>query len=198
MKAKFERVYQFKIALEGISPPIWRRIQVPETYTFWDLHVAIQDAMGWLDCHLHEFEVSVPSTGTKVKIGIPDEEFGRPILPGWEKKITQYFLKENDKAGYCYDFGDGWSHKVELEKILPREKDVNYPRCIEGKRACPPEDCGGVSGYEELLSVMKDKPHERYEEMVEWLGGEFDPERFDPKEVKFDDPAKRLRTAFDL
>lgn len=91
MKAKFERVYQFKIALEGISPPIWRRIQVPETYTFWDLHVAIQDAMGWLDYHLHEFEVPVPSTGTKVKIGIPDEEFGRQILPGWGEKITQYF-----------------------------------------------------------------------------------------------------------
>lgn len=198
MKTKFERVYQFKIALEGISPPIWRRIQVPENYTFWDLHVAIQDAMGWLDYHLHEFAIPVRSTGAKVRIGIPDEEFARPILPGWGKKITRYFLKENDEVGYRYDFGDGWMHTVKLEKILPRGKDINYPRCIQGKRACPPEDCGGVSGYEELLSVMKDKPHERYEEMVEWLGGEFDPERFDPKEVKFDDPAKRLNAALDM
>lgn len=198
MKTKFERVYQFKIALEGISPPIWRRIQVPETYTFWDLHVAIQDAMGWLDYHLHEFAIPVHSTGAKVRIGIPDEEFARSILPGWGEKITRYFLKENDKVDYRYDFGDGWSHKVELEKILPRGKDISYPRCINGKRACPPEDCGGISGYEELLSVMKDKPHGRYEEMVEWLGKEFDPERFDTNDVAFDDPAERLRSAFDL
>lgn len=87
---------------------------------------------------------------------------------------------------------------MELEKILPREKDVSYPGCIDGERACPPEDCGGVSGYEELLSVMKDKPHGRYEEMVEWLGRELDSEHFDAKEVTFDDPDERLRSAFDL
>ncbi|ACR78816.1 plasmid pRiA4b ORF-3 family protein [Kosmotoga olearia] len=196
MKKKFNRVYQFKITLKGIKPPIWRRIQVPETYTFWDLHVAIQDAMGWLDYHLHEFEIINPSTGLKVNIGIPDEDFGRDVLPGWKQKIADYFSMENPKANYTYDFGDNWEHKIELEKILPREKGVTYPVCIKGKRACPPEDCGGVWGYEELLEAIKDPAHERHEELLEWLGEDFDPEHFDVNEVSFDDPNKRLKNIF--
>ncbi|MDI3524632.1 MULTISPECIES: plasmid pRiA4b ORF-3 family protein [unclassified Kosmotoga] len=196
MKKKFDHVYQFKITLKGIKPPIWRRIQVPETYTFWDLHVAIQDAMGWLDYHLHEFEIINPSTGLKVNIGIPDEDFGRDVLPGWKQKIADYFSMENPKANYTYDFGDNWEHKIELEKILPREKGVTYPVCIKGKRACPPEDCGGVWGYEELLEAIKDPAHERHEELLEWLGEDFDPEHFDVNEVSFDDPNKRLKNIF--
>jgi len=139
MKKKFDQVYQFKIALKGVKPPIWRRIQVAETYTFWDIHVAIQDVMGWLDCHLHESEMVNPSTGLKVNIGSPDEDFGREVLPGWKQKIADYFSAENRSADYVYDFGDSWEHKIQLEKILPREKNINYPICIKGKRACPPE-----------------------------------------------------------
>ncbi len=148
MKRKFDRVYQFKITLKGIKPPILRKIQVPETYTFCDLHVATQDVMGWQDYHLHEFKIIKPLTGKKVAIGILDEEdFGpwsRKILPSWKEKIAEYFSTEKRDADYIYDFGDHWEHKVVLEKILPREKNVKYPRCIGGKRACPPEDCGGV------------------------------------------------------
>ncbi|GFO96830.1 plasmid priA4b ORF-3 family protein [groundwater metagenome] len=197
MKKKFDQAYQFKITLKGIKPPVWRRIQVPETYTFWDLHVAIQDVMGWLDYHLHEFEIMDPSTGSKVNIGLPDDEFGRKVLVGWNQKIADYFSMENPRADYVYDFGDNWEHKIKLEKILPREKNVDYPVCIKGKRACPPEDVGGIWGYEDFLEIIKNPDHEEYEEMLEWAGGEFDPEHFDCGEVSFDDPAKRLKIALE-
>lgn len=181
-KKKYERVYQFKITLKGLRPPIWRRIQVPETYSLWDLHVAIQDAMGWEDYHLHQFTVIDPSTDME-------------ILPGWKQKIAEWFSMENSVAEYTYDFGDNWEHKVKLEKILPKEADTTYPRCIAGKRACPPEDCGGVWGYEEMLDIVADKTHEEYEETIEWLGDDFDPDHFDVNEVTFGDPAKRRKTA---
>ncbi len=196
MKKKFNQVYQFKITLQGIKPPIWRRIQVPETYTFWDLHVAIQDAMGWSDSHLHEFRILNPSTGLEVNIGLPDDELDNKILVDWNQKIADYFTMENPSADYIYDFGDNWEHKIQLEKILPREQNVNYPVCIKGKRACPPEDCGGISGYYDLLETISDPENEEYEEMMEWVGGKFDPEHFDVKEVSFDDPDKRRKMAF--
>ncbi len=195
MKKKYNQVYQFKITLKGIKPPIWRRIQVLETYTFWDFHVAIQDAMGWSDYHLHEFKILNPSTGLKVNVGIPipDDAFYREVLQVWKQKIADYFSMENRTADYVYDFGDTWEHRIQLEKILPREKSVDYPICIKGKRACPPEDCGGIWGYAELLEIIKNPNHEEYEEMLEWLGGEFDPEHFDVEEVSFDDPDKRRK-----
>ena len=197
-KKKYNQVFQFKITRKGIKPPIWRRIQVPEIYTFWDLHVAIQDAMGWDDYHFHEFEMVEPSTGLRENIGIPapDEVFGREVLPGWGEKIADFFSMANRTASYVYDFGDSWEHKIQLEKILPRDKDIKYPICIKGKRACPPEDCGGIWGYAELLEIINNPEHEEYEEMMEWLGGKFDPEHFDTVEVGFDDPDKRRKFAF--
>ena len=197
MKKNFSQVYQFKIALRDSKPPVWRRVQVPETYTFWDLHVAIQDSMGWSDYHLHEFEILHPTSKRKVRMGFPDEDFGRDILPNWKQKISDYFSLENKKSDYLYDFGDNWEHAIELEKILPREKSIRYPICIKGKRACPPEDCGGVWGYEEFLEAIEDPKHEEHEEMLMWIGGKFDPEHFNPEEVHFDDPDKRLKIAFE-
>lgn len=197
MKKKFNQVYQFKITLQGIKPPVWRRIQVPQTYTFWDMHVAIQDVMGWSDYHLHEFEIMNPSTGLKVNIGLPDDEFGRKVLVGWNQKIADYFSMENPYADYVYDFGDYWEHKITLEKILPREENVDYPVCIKGKRACPPEDVGGIGGYEDFIEIIKNPDHEEYEELLEWAGREFDPEQFDCEEVSFNDPGKRLKMALE-
>jgi len=196
MKKKFDKIYQFKITLRDSKPPIWRRIQVPDTYTFWDLHIAIQDVFGWSDYHLHEFEMIHPSSKRKVRIGFPDEDFGRDILPNWKQKISDYFSMENKKSDYLYDFGDSWEHEITLEKILASEKGVNYPKCVKGKRAGPPEDCGGIWGYEEFLEAIKDPEHEQHNEMLEWIGGEFDSEYFDPNEITFDDPDKRLKTAF--
>ncbi|MGB9834924.1 MAG: plasmid pRiA4b ORF-3 family protein [bacterium] len=198
MRRKFESVYQFKITLLGVNPPVWRRIQVPETYDFWELHVAIQDAMGWYDYHLHEFYIKDPQTGKEIFISMPDEEDLEPerVVSELEAKIKDYFTLDNYKAEYVYDFGDNWEHQIELEAILPRQIGVNYPICIDGKRACPPEDVGGVGGYAEFLEIIKNPKHERFEEMREWINGEFDPEYFDPEEVKFDDPKKRLKELF--
>jgi len=199
MKKEFNNVFQFKITLKFIKPPIWRRIQVPETYTFWDLHVAIQDVMGWEDYHLHEFEVNHPITGEKVIIGTPNEElkfFGRKIFSEYEEKISDWFSEKNRVAEYIYDFGDNWRHEIKFEKILPRDKNIKYPVCIGGERASPPEDCGGVWGYMEFLEAIKNPSHKRHEEMLEWIGGEFDPEYFNPDKVIFTDPDKRMRIKF--
>lgn len=149
--------------------------------------MGIQDAMGWSDYHLHEFQMLDPSGKLEVRIGIPDEDFGEDIIPGWDKKIASYFSLENPAANYTYDFGDNWEHTVQLEKILPREDSASYPRCIGGKRACPPEDCGGVPGYEEICQGKSDF-QEEYKH--------YDPEHFDVEEIKFDDPDKRRRIAF--
>ncbi|MGH7414755.1 MAG: plasmid pRiA4b ORF-3 family protein [Candidatus Rokuibacteriota bacterium] len=199
MRARVE-VYQFGVVLLEIAPPVWRTIQVPGTYNFWDLHVAIQDSMGWLDYHLHLFRMSQPGTGGLVQIGIPDEdafEGDEPILPGWSIPIASYFTHPGEVAKYEYDFGDGWEHEVTLEAILPRQKGSRYPRCLAGERACPPEDCGGFAGYEDLMAVLRDPTHEEYESTLRWLGGGgFDPERFDAKAMKFDHPGRRWDLAF--
>lgn len=198
-----KKVYQFKITLKDTKPPIWRRIQVPSTYTFWDLHVAIQDAMGWMDCHLHEFRVKYPLSRSELSFGIPDEEgfdSDSTTLPGWKHKVSKYINLAHPTCEYVYDFGDDWRHKVELEDILLAEEGVTYPRCLKGKRACPPEDCGGPWGYLELLEVLSDPEHEEYEDSKVWVesmkGGKFDPERFNPSEVEFTDPKERFEVAF--
>lgn len=187
-------VYQFKISLVGIEPPIWRRIHVPSDYSFWDLHVAIQDAMGWLDYHLHVFQIVNPDTKKLEEIGIPDEDGELDILPGWEFWIADYFSSEGVRAEYEYDFGDSWEHEVVLEKILDQE--IDSPVCLAGERHCPPEDCGGIGGYEEFLDVIFDPDSETRQEMLTWAGGSFDPEHFVPKKVKFDDPDERWEIAF--
>lgn len=195
MPKQSQSVYQFKITLDGIKPKIWRRIQVPEAYTFWDLHVAIQDAMGWEGYHLHEFEVFNPKIGERDRIGIPfDDDSGDvKTLPGWKTLISSYFSQSNKRATYEYDFGDSWEHEILFEKALPIESTVKYPRCLDGERSCPPEDCGGVWGYEELLEIMKDPNHEEHKERMECVGGHFDPEHFKPDLVQFHDPKKRLK-----
>ena len=190
---------QFRIGLTEIEPPIWRRIEVPASYSFWDLHVAIQDSLGWLDYHLHAFRTSNPKTGALDEIGIPDEDAfeGEPVcLPGWQIPATMYFQQPGDRAEYEYDFGDSWQHEVVLEAVRQREANTKYPRCLAGARACPPEDCGGPSGYAELLATIADPTHEEHESTLQWLGGRFDPEAFDARKVRFDNPKKRWRIAF--
>ena len=193
------RVYQFKIELDGIEPEIWRRILVPEAYSFWDLHVAIQDAMGWLDCHLHVFRPSKKNSRDDFEIGIPDDSgfADQETVAGWEVPIKEVFTDVGEELIYLYDFGDDWAHRVVLEEIVSREKGQKYPKCIGGSRACPPEDCGGVCGYERLLEAISDPENEEHEEIMTWLGGSFDSERFDPQKVRFDSPRKRWKMAFE-
>lgn len=174
--------------MKGITPQIWRRIQVPENYTFLDLHKAIQAVMDWEDYHLHEFEMVNPKTGMLDKIGIEGDSFvpsGELLVSEEKAKLSDYFTLENKEALYTYDFGDNWEVKVRLEKILPRKEGVEYPICTAGKRAAVPEDSGGIWGYEEMLEILKDPEREEYEDTVLWLGEDFDPEYFDPKDVSF-------------
>jgi Plasmid pRiA4b ORF-3-like protein len=198
MDAK-QSTLQFRITLRHIEPRIWRRIEVPASYSFWDLHVAIQDAMGWLDYHLHVFRVRNPETRQDEEIGIPDDDpfEGDPVyLPGWKVPISEYFYLGGTRAEYEYDFGDGWEHDLELEAVGHREAGTKYPRCLAGERACPPEDCGGPPGYERLLGILSNPADEEYDEMSNWVGGPFDAQAFDPERVRFDNPKVRWRKAF--
>jgi len=194
-----DRVFQFKITINEITPIIWRRIVVPESYSFWDLHVAIQDALGWLDYHLHVFKMRRKHSSKTTEIGIPNEdrfEEEPEILAGWDIPIADYFYDVGVTADYDYDFGDGWQHEIVLEGILLREKGQKYPQCRGGENACPPEDCGGVPGYYRLLEVLSDPKDDEYDEMVAWLGKKYNPQEFIPDKVKFDNPKKRWENAF--
>ena len=193
-------IYQFKITLKGTHPPIWRRIQVLSTYTFWDLHVAIQDAMGWSDSHLHKFDI-ISKSFEILELGIPHREpdtFGKDVtLPDWKHILSEYEdILPTAFTTYIYDFEDFWHHLVVFEKVISVKVGAKYPKCIKGKRACPPEDCGGIWGYDELLETLADPENDEYEEMKEWVesqtGGPFHSEHFDPAKVVFRDPKERL------
>ncbi len=198
MPRKPRQVYQFKITLNEIMPSIWRQIQIPETYSFWDLHCAIQDAMGWLSYHLFCFQTYDDLLDKNIEIGIPDDEFGGDeiILPSWDRQIANYFSLSDPFAEYVYDFGDDWRHTIELEAIIDREKGKRYPVCIAGERACPPEDVGGIWGYQDFLEAVLDPTHEEHKNMIAWVGGIFDPEKFDPSSVKFKNPKRCFERAF--
>ena len=173
-------IYQIKISLIGAKPPVWRTVLVPSTIGLAAFHEVIQRAMGWTDSHLHQFIVN------NVFYGIPDDDFGMETEDESKYKLSQLLSKEKDTIKYEYDFGDSWEHKILLEKILPFDSKTALPVCIKGKRACPPEDCGGIWGYEELLETISNPKHPDHEDMLEWLGGEFDPEEFDLEAINED------------
>lgn len=170
---QLRKVFQIKISLVGSKPPIWRRLQIPNSLSLDELHNVIQDAMGWFNCHLHQFEKD------GVRYGIVDDDFGDELKDETGYRISELLKREKDALVYEYDFGDGWEHKVVLEKILPLDSVKNTVKCIAGKRACPPEDCGGIWGYRNLVEVISDSKHPEYDEIIEWVGDEFNPEYFD-------------------
>lgn len=202
--AKQRSVYRFKVELLYIEPAIWRVIVVPESYTFWDLHVAIQDAMGWLDYHLHAFDTDLSGKRSMPYIGIPENEMDEGYVAGWRVPITEHFREPGDIVKYDYDFGDSWEHIVELIAIEPRISGVKYPRCIDGKRACPVEDCGGIEGYYELLEILTDPNHNEYRETTHWLKNHaknyypYKPDEFDPAAVKFSSPYRRWKKMMNI
>ncbi|SMO37458.1 pRiA4b ORF-3-like protein [Saccharicrinis carchari] len=193
------QVYQFKIELLDIFPTIWRRILVPADYNFWDLHMAIQDAMGWTGSHLHHFEIKGKGKRRMSSVGVPNfynmHELPE-IFPGWEISMHKYFNDLGEEAKYMYDYGDGWVHSVKLEGFIFREKKVKYPHCIGGERACPPEDCGGVPGYQEVIETLSNPYHSRHRDMRIWVGENWDAEKFNPSKVFFHDPYKIWKQAF--
>ena len=155
--------------------------------------------MDWWDYHLHVFRLKGKHSHKIREIGIPDEdrfEDDPEIEAGWQVAIENVFYEVGLVFEYEYDFGDGWVHEITHEGILVRESGVKYPRCIGGARACPREDCGGPFGYVDLLEVLCNPNHDEYEAMRTWAGDDYDPERFDPAGVAFDNPTIRLRKLF--
>lgn len=176
------KIYQIQVSLKNIRPKIWRRLLVPSDLLLLDLHRVIQTAMGWTNSHLHQFIKD--RTFYVDLIEEPPMNFFRTQTIEYKKKKIGDLLKgEKEKMVYEYDFGDGWEHEILLEKILPADPGTTYPLCIAGKRNCPPEDCGGPWGYVRFLEAIRDPEHEEHEEFLEWIGGNFDPERFDKEEV---------------
>ncbi len=172
-----QTIYQLKITLKDIRPPIWRRVQVPSSTTLSQLHLIIQAAMGWWNCHLHQFSIQ------GIDYGEPQPEYGLDLRDEKRVKLNQVVQQEKSKFLYLYDFGDSWEHSILVEKVLPREPEVSYPLCVKGKRACPPEDCGGPWGYAEFLEAIQDPEHPEHESFVEWIGGEFNSEACDLHEI---------------
>ena len=141
-----------------------------------ELHDVIQNVMGWEFSHLYSFEVGKQQYGDPNMLDGAEGDDGEICLSDLVESRTKKF-------GYTYDFGDNWEHEIKIEKTLAAESKVRYPRCTEGARACPPEDCGGVWGYENFLAAVRDPQHEEHDDMLEWCGGKFDPEAFDVKRV---------------
>ncbi|PKQ14877.1 MAG: hypothetical protein CVT67_12055 [Actinobacteria bacterium HGW-Actinobacteria-7] len=166
-------VVTFKVALLGIEPSIWRRLEVPSSLTLDRLHEVLVTAMGWFDYHLHAFEIDGR------RYGIPDDSFGfDTTLPEEEIVLGDLVSVDVKRFRYEYDFGDGWEHEIVIESLGEPVSGANYPRCTAGERACPPEDCGGIHGFAEFVEAMADPRHPEHEAMRAWYGGEFDPAAF--------------------
>jgi hypothetical protein len=178
--------YRLRIELEDIDPPVWRSILVPAGASFLELHAAIQSAMGWQDRHLHRFEVRDPVSGEMRFIGRPleDDAWEDNVLAGWQYGIADFIGPQQPECVYVYDYGDNWRHRVFVEAAVAVAPDRSCPACLDGARACPPEDVGGPPGYADFLRILQDPEDDRYAEIREWVG-DFDPERFDPGEVVF-------------
>ena len=166
-------IYQLKVTLEDSHPPIWRRIQVSGDTTLAKLHHIVQEVMGWTDSHLHQYIVN------GIYIGVPDPDDWTRVENEKRFKLSQIVPGEKFKFVYEYDFGDDWLHDILVEKIMPPQPEAHYPVCLKGKGACPPEDCGGIYGYYGLLEALQHPDHPEHDQMLEWVGGEFDPEAFD-------------------
>jgi hypothetical protein len=173
-----------RITLEDIEPPIWREIALIDSTTLPELHRVIQLAFQWYDYHLHQFTIG------DERYTIPDEEledFGVPARSALGVTLSQLGLTEGAQFTYEYDFGDSWTHRIEVRTISPvveRAELMPAPLLVDGRRAAPPEDCGGPPGYEELLRVLADQSDPEHDHMRSWVGPDFDPERFDARAAR--------------
>lgn len=176
-----KQIFQVKIELQGFKPKIWRRLLINSDLLLSDFHSVIQSAMGWTNSHLHQFI----KNKTYYSVRMKDDEWWDDMnnVDYKKMKVSDLLKYEKDKIVYEYDFGDSWHHNIILEKILPPDAKMKLPICLAGKMNCPPEDCGGVWGYADMLEIIKDPSHEEYEDYIEWLGEDFDPEYFDKDDV---------------
>lgn len=177
---KPNQIYQLEIWLEEIEPRIWRKFEVPSDIRLDKLHDVIQDVMGWTNSHLHSFIAGDD------EYGVPDLDsgFGEDGMKDESRaRLTNLVTRPKDRFAYTYDYGDNWGHIIELVEIKEPQEGVKYPVCLAGERACPPEDIGGPWIYADFVKIMRGKNTKQRREYVEWLGFEFDPEKFDLEEV---------------
>jgi hypothetical protein len=172
-------IYQFRVTLLDTKPTIWRRIQISDCKLN-TLHYHIQAVMGWENSHLHHFDIKGERHGIPEDL---DYDGDGDVVDSRKALVSEIIPADGKKIAfrYTYDFGDNWEHEVLFESIVKPDPSTKYPVCVEGQRACPPEDCGGTPGYEHLLEVLADPRHEEHQDMLEWVGGTFDPELFDAR-----------------
>ena len=184
-RTKSAEVYEIKMFLADSDPPIWRRLAVRSDMTLAKLHDVIQIVMGWQNCHLHQFIVG--DDDNPIYYGRPDSglgaDWGPQTLSDAKVQLCDIVQRRGFRFIYEYDFGDSWIHGLEVVEVKPLEKGARYPACLAGERAGPPDDCGGVWGYDNFLQAIADPKHEDHDDLLEWIGGEFDPETFDLGEI---------------
>ena len=175
MRQESSSVYQLRVTLKDSEPPIWRVLQVDGETTLHELHQALQIAIGWSDLHLHEFVIGELHYGMS--------EYDSDVKDERQYRLNQLAGQVRSTLMYTYDFGDGWEHEILVESILDAEPHIHYPRCIAGKRNCPPEDVGGIWSYKHFLNAIHDSKHPEHRNYLNWVGGAFDPEEFDLEKV---------------
>lgn len=181
--------FEFRIQLQKTSkPPVWRKLKVPENFTFDRFHIAIQNTFGWLNSHLYEF--SEKGDGSSFQIEIPHVDSEVEAVDSRKIKLKDIFEHEKQTFIYLYDFGDDWTHKITLEKITSEK--IKAPSCISGKGKRPPEDCGGIWGYQYFLEILSNPKHPEYKEMREWAGLE-DGEEWDVNEFDLEIANKMIK-----
>lgn len=179
-RAHSAEVYQLRIDLRGLkSPKVWRRIVVPVNIKLSLLHVVLLRTMGWGGGHLHEFmfaqgNYTSPEPGLDLDADVQDES----------RVSLRKALEGNSTFTWLYDYGDSWYHKVKVERTVDMLVPLDHPKCITGQGACPPEDVGGVPGYEEFLEALADPEHPEHEELMSWHGDPFDPAAFSVADVQ--------------
>lgn len=166
-------IYDVTLTLVDTTPPIWRRVQVASTTTLADLHPIFQTVMGWQDYHLHLFHIAGDDYGE------PDEEYGAPIINEARVRLDQLVTGHALDFEYLYDFGDHWVHRIALRNLQEQSPLGRYPVCVDGERACPPEDVGGVDGFVRFLAAIADPEDEEHEQYLTWVGGSYDPQALD-------------------
>jgi hypothetical protein len=168
---------QLKVTLDHIKPPIWRRLVVAEDTTLAALHDIVQAAMGWRSYHLHAFMIRGQ------RFGPPSRDDFVPVVDERKHRIGALISRKGERFAYEYDFGDGWKHTIVVEELGEAVAGETVPACLIGRRACPPEDCGGPYGYADFVEAVADPKHERHDELLDWVGGQFDPDFFELDDV---------------
>ena len=172
-------VLRLKVTLDDVEPKVLRRIEVPADIKLDRLHLTLQAALGWTNSHL--FEIRARDVGW----GLPSPDWPDGPLDARKVKLIDVLEDAGTKTlRYLYDYGDGWEHTIKVERMIPADTNIAYPRLIEASGRCPPEDVGGPWGYDEMLEALADPDHERHAEIREWVGDDFDPHAFDAEPLR--------------